>query len=129
MFLCYSRDVSCFTPPPFLLFPFFFPRISLGLVSITDSVTEHRQYYIPQRNFTNLLTTCLLPISVSVYIIISYCDIPGQSGCNSPKGGRGCLMSRSCLESQGCHLIPLSYLLSCFFLPSLLALSVLSFFC
>ena len=37
----------------------------------------------------------------------------------------------SCLEShsQGCHLIPLSYLLSCFvFLPSPLALSVLSFF-
>ena len=33
----------------------------------------------------------------------------------SPKGGQGCLMSSSCLESQGCHLIPLSYLLSCFF--------------
>ena len=33
-----------------------------------------------------------------------------------PKGGRGCLMSVSCLESQGCHLIPLSYLLSYFFL-------------
>ena len=31
-----------------------------------------------------------------------------------PKGGRGCLMSPSCLESQGCHLIPLSCLLSCF---------------
>ena len=29
------------------------------------------------------------------------------------KGGRGCLMSPSCLESQGCYLIPLSYLLSC----------------
>ena len=45
-----------------------------------------------------------------------------------PKGGWGCLLSLSCLESQGCHLIPLSYLLSCFFLPSPLALSVLSFF-
>ena len=33
----------------------------------------------------------------------------------TPKGGQGCLMSTSCLESQGCHLIPLSYLLSCFF--------------
>ena len=32
-----------------------------------------------------------------------------------PKGGWGCLMSPSCLESQGCHLIPLSYLLACFF--------------
>ena len=29
-----------------------------------------------------------------------------------PKGGRGCLMSPHCLESQGCHLIPLCYLLS-----------------
>ena len=38
----------------------------------------------------------------------------------SPKGGRGCLMSHSCLESQGCDLIPLSYLLSCFFCPVLL---------
>ena len=27
--------------------------------------------------------------------------------------GRGCLMSPPCLESQGCHLIPLCYLLSC----------------
>ena len=31
----------------------------------------------------------------------------------SPKGGRGCLMSPPCLESRGCHLIPLCYLLSC----------------
>ena len=30
-----------------------------------------------------------------------------------PKGGRGCLMSPPCLESQGCYLIPLCYLLSC----------------
>ena len=30
-----------------------------------------------------------------------------------PKGGWGCLMSPPCLESQGCHLIPLCYLLSC----------------
>ena len=48
----------------------------------------------------------------------------------SPQGGRGCLMPRPCLESQGCHLFPLYYLLSCssvescysfcriFFLPS-----------
>ena len=30
-----------------------------------------------------------------------------------PKGSRKCLMSPPCLESQGCHLIPLCYLLSC----------------
>ena len=39
------------------------------------------------------------------------------------KGGRGCLMSPSGLESQGCHLIPVSYLLSCFFCLVLLFLS------
>ena len=32
---------------------------------------------------------------------------------HAPKGGRGCLMSPFCLESQGCHLISFSYLLSC----------------
>ena len=32
----------------------------------------------------------------------------------SPKGGRWCLILSLCLESQGCNLIPLSYLLSCF---------------
>ena len=31
-----------------------------------------------------------------------------------PKGGQGCLMSFSCLESQGCHSVSLSYLLSCY---------------
>ena len=38
-----------------------------------------------------------------------------QSVCAPPKEGQGCLMSHSCLESQGCHLVPLSYLLSYFF--------------
>ena len=32
----------------------------------------------------------------------------------SYKGGRVSLMSSSCLEFQGCHLIPFFYLLSCF---------------
>ena len=31
-----------------------------------------------------------------------------------PEGGQGCLISPPCLESQGCHLIPLYYLFSCF---------------
>ena len=45
----------------------------------------------------------------------------------TPKGGRGWLMSPSCLESQGCHLLPLSYLLSCFFFsPCLVLLLFLS---
>ena len=42
-----------------------------------------------------------------------------------PKGGRGCLISLSCLESQGCHLILLSYFLPCFF--SLVLLLFLSY--
>ena len=44
-----------------------------------------------------------------------------------PKGGRGCLMSPPCLESQGCHLIPLC-ISSLVLLPSSVTLSVLSFF-
>ena len=36
-----------------------------------------------------------------------------RSGMQPPKGGRGCIMSPPCLESEGCHLIPLCYLLSC----------------
>ena len=47
-----------------------------------------------------------------------------RSAMYPPKGGRGCLMSPPpCLESQGCHLIPLCYLL----LPSPVTLSVWSF--
>ena len=33
---------------------------------------------------------------------------------DAPKGGQGCLISPPCLESQGCHLVPLYYFLSCF---------------
>ena len=39
-------------------------------------------------------------------------------------GGQGCLLPTSCLESQGCYLIPLSYFCS-HLLPSPLALSVI----
>ena len=39
---------------------------------------------------------------------------------DTPEGGQGCLISASCLESQGCQLIPLSYFLSHFFCPVLL---------
>ena len=42
-------------------------------------------------------------------------------------GGRGCLMSHPSPESQGCHLIPLYYLLSLVLLPSPIN-SFLSFF-
>ena len=45
----------------------------------------------------------------------------------TPKGGWGCLMLPSFGKSQGCHWIPISCLLSCFFFPCPLALSVLPF--
>ena len=53
-------------------------------------------------------------LSLSLLILLTVCS----SWCLvlifwPPKGGRGCLMSPPCLESQGCHLIPLCYLLSC----------------
>ena len=69
--------------------------------------------------------SCLFRLVTTIVLLLV------NSSSASPKGGRGCLMSHSCLESQGCHLIPLPYFLSCFvfFLPRPLALSVLAFFC
>ena len=53
------------------------------------------------------MLTYLVVLVTCIFVVIFFYSYP--------KGGRGCLMSTSCLESQGCHLIPLSYLLSCFF--------------
>ena len=47
----------------------------------------------------------------------------GGVGWGGVGGGSGYLMSPSSLESQGCHLIPLFYPLSCSYLPLLLFLS------
>ena len=41
-----------------------------------------------------------------MYVYVSYLFLA-----LTPNGDRGCLMSLSCLESQGCHLIPVSYLI------------------
>ena len=49
-----------------------------------------------------LLTICLRAVLFNITIVQAYAPI-----------SRGCLMSPPCLESQGCHLIPLCYLLSC----------------
>ena len=55
--------------------------------------------------------TCPFPHSM---LCLQVCSIPRRTPVPfPPKGGRGCLMSPPCLESQGCHLIPLCYLLSC----------------
>ena len=80
----------------------------------------------------------LSPLLFLFFVFLLLFFLSAQSSCplclpfcllTAPKGGWGCLMSLSCLESQGCHFIPLSYLLSCFFLPSPLALDLcLAFF-
>ena len=49
------------------------------------------------------------------YMLVSHYQIWRGFCPYTPKGGWGYLMAHSCLESQGCHLISLSYLLSCFF--------------
>ena len=51
-----------------------------------------------------MLVTLPLRASMEICIIIII----------SSEGGQGCLMLTPCLESQGCHLIPLSCLLFCF---------------
>ena len=71
-------------------------------------------------------STLLLPPATRKSFIVSYVYVNSLLPlCNGsewdpkclPKGDQGCLMS-SCLESQGCHLIPLYYLLSCSFAKS-----------
>ena len=49
-------------------------------------------------------------IALTCFNIVSGTTPPNLS---PPKGGRGFLMSPACLESEGRHLIPLYYLLSC----------------
>ena len=53
------------------------------------------------------------PTSYADMVVVNIVTIHTQAMLTPPKGGRGCLMSPHCLESQGCHLIPLCYLLSC----------------
>ena len=47
--------------------------------------------------FVKVLSECLFVVLLFLFLL-------------TPKGGRGCLMLSSCLESQGCRLILLSYL-------------------
>ena len=82
-------------------------------VHITDRI--HRATTVRQScvNFNNLISITTQHSRVSVnrsQISLRLLSFNSQS---PPKGGRGCLMSPPCLESQGCHLIPLFYLLSC----------------
>ena len=57
---------------------------------------------------------CLKLLSIYFDLCVDATGVVCHWCCLSPpKGGGGCLMSPPCLESQGCHLIPLCYLLSC----------------
>ena len=53
-------------------------------------------------------------ILTSLLLCAHLSDFGHRMPSEAPKGGWGCLMSPPCLESQGCHLIPLYYLFSCF---------------
>ena len=84
-------------------------RITLSNLVMLHYTTPHYTtlhcttlHYTALHYTTLHYTTILLHLLLLVLVLL-------------PKGGRGCLMSPSCLESQGCHLIPLSYLLSGFF--------------
>ena len=62
-------------------------------------------------SFDSTLLSSLLFFCLVLLLVVSHLFVPAGPFC--PEGGRGCLMSPPCLESQGCHLIPLCYLLSC----------------
>ena len=65
-------------------------------ISITCACEYYGDFFFP----------LFLPL---VLLLFFLCILSGVC----PKGGRGCPMSLPCLESQGCHLVPLYYLLSC----------------
>ena len=69
-----------------------------------------------QRVWSSPLSACVLGLELSIskgFDLLHVCLCPLTSILYPLKGGRGCLMSPPCLESQGCHLIPLCCLLSC----------------
>ena len=68
----------------------------------------------PKNKFTCYLHASPLPKNKDLPVITTTCVPAHICTCSWPyplKGGRGCLMSHSCLESQGCHSISLSYYL------------------
>ena len=69
-----------------------------SLPDLTSALTTLYIHIIAWYTFSSLTSGCV-PVQ-----FLRLCPL---------KGGRGCLMSPPCLESQGCHLIPLCDLLSC----------------
>ena len=88
--------------------PFYSVLVSISVFMALSTVLFHK--FSRQLSAFSLCSSCLnsvLLVLSAVYLLMKVFLSP------SPKGGRGCLMSPPCLESQGCHLIPLCYLLSC----------------
>ena len=105
---------------PFLFVPLFTVCLLLSVVlSFSSHCLLFVYYFLSSFSFRLLFTVCLL---LSVGLFFSFCPLLFVHG-SRPEGMPGMSVGTPCLESQGCHLIPLSYLLSCFSLT----LSVLSF--
>ena len=83
-----------------------------------NSLLQHFDWYAVHMQFSVVVAPFFY-----LFLFMSVCEFVNQICafcCQNfplppppPKGSRGCLMSPPCLESQGCHLIPLCYLLSC----------------
>ena len=111
--------ITSLTPWRFLhafwpIVPFLISTIVLKLIEATlstDSSHLFQPHLLVMPSFilddfvTDLLQWDLSLWSIKPVSLLYLCPL---------KGGRECPMSSPCLESQGCHLIPLYYLLSCF---------------
>ena len=107
-------------PPPFFVSP-----LPLSLSHLSPSISSlspptHPPFLpcliSPPLSSLSHLTPSLSP---SIHLLcpsLAFTPFPSFSP-PTPKGYWGCVMSTPCLESQGCHLIPLSYPFSCFSAP------------
>ena len=113
---CDASIVSSTKPHPLAVAVCFFIIISycsssfLIVFAWVSDCKDHADTHVGWNSLSwtelyRLLIFIYLFIYLSIYLFVSLL-VP-------PKGGRGCLMSPPCLESQDCHLIPLYYLLSC----------------
>ena len=89
-------------PTPFTLFLCLF--LSCGPFTCISVHKFSRQLSVFSLCSPGLISALLVLSAIYLFLKVSL---------NPPKGGWGCLISPPCLESQGCHLIPLCCLLSC----------------
>ena len=77
-------------------------------ICFSDDISRGSLY--SSNKLIQVVILCRLLCLEGLYVVVSKSTPPPSP---PPKGGPGCLMSPPCLESQGCHLIPLCYRLSC----------------